>query len=124
MLIPAARALLRKHITSAETLDILMLLYHRPGETWTADSISKAVFTVPQAAELRLEELVSASLVRPRSDQPGAFLFHVSDSVDRAAIEALAEEYRTNRAAVVNLVFSRHRDSISSFSDAFKLRSD
>lgn len=118
------RNFLAKYVDSAELLDILMLLHREPDHIWTADSVSNRVFTVPQAAERRLEELEARRLVVQRSDKPGAYELQRADPEIQRSLAAVREAYDANRAALIGVVFSMKSDPVQSFSNAFRLRGD
>jgi hypothetical protein len=116
------RKFLEQYVDSAELLDILMLLFREQGETWTPEQVSNRVFTVPQAAEKRLDELKARGLVIERQDNPEAYAVNTRDPALLAVMTDLHEAYVKSRADVINFVFSIKADPLKSFSDAFKLR--
>lgn len=124
MISSEVRTFLAKYVDSAELLDILMLLHREPDQVWTADSVSNRVFTVPQAAERRLEELEARRLVVQRSDVPGAYELKTGAAEIERALVAVRHSYDANRAALISVVFSMKSDPVQSFSDAFRLRGD
>jgi hypothetical protein len=124
MISAAAHQFLAKYIDSAELLDILMLLYGNEGAVWTPESVSNRVFTVPQAAERRLEELKARGIVSDDPARPGSYKLDLSDQQVRDVLPELLDAYRTNRADVINIVFRMKADPVKSFSNAFKLRGE
>ena len=122
MVSASVRKFLEEYVDSAELLDILMLLFGEPEETWTPTQVSNRVFTVPQAAEKRLEELKDRGLVVERQDNPGAYAVDNRDPALNAVMTELREAYIKSRADVINIVFSIKADPLKSFSNAFKLR--
>lgn len=115
---------LSEYIDSAELLDILMLLHAQPTEVWTSENVSNRVFTVPQAAERRLEELESRGLVVEAAGQKGAYTLKTSDPKLNAVLTELRTAYVASRADVITAVFNMKADPLKSFSNAFKLRGD
>jgi hypothetical protein len=124
MITRAAREFLARCIDSAELLDILMVLASEPDLDWNATTLSSRIFTVPQAAAKRLNELVERDLAKERTDKPGCYRLEITDSATQAAVEDVRASYATSRAEVVGIVLSTRRDPLASFSDAFKLRSE
>lgn len=124
MISSAVHQFLSEYVDSAELLDILMLLYGEPNETWTPDKVSNRVFTVPQAAERRLEELKARGLVVEPPGRPGSYTLQLSDPQLNAVLTELRTAYLESRANVINAVFSMKADPVQSFSNAFKLRGD
>ena len=124
MISPPVREFLAKYVSSAELLDILMLLYREQEPVWTPASVSNRVFTVPQAAERRLEELEAQGLVMRRPGHADAFCVDPTHPEVKATLPALREIYETNRAEVIGTVFKMRTDPLQSFSNAFRLRGD
>lgn len=118
------REFLTQYISSAESLDVLMLLHREPAQLWTAESVSNRVFTVPQSAERRLEELKARGLVTESAEQSGSYALAKTDAAVSAVLSAVRAEYEKNRAEIMQIVFTNKADPIQSFSNAFKLRSD
>ena len=114
-----ARRLVAEHIHSVEQLEVLLLLRAAPEKKWTAAEVARALVSQPDTAETRLADLAQRGLVTRSGDgwcyTPGRRERDVSE---------LAEAYNTRRGAVVGLIFSKPSDSVSSFSDAFRLRKD
>ena len=124
MIKPDLRNFLAEYIDSAELLDVLMLFLRGGEETWTSESVANRVFSVPQAAEKRLQELVSRGLIAPRTDRPGAFQLQVRDPALNDTLDELKRAYQANRAEVLGLVFKLKANPLQNFADAFKLRGD
>lgn len=124
MLSNEARTFLQRHVDSAELLDVLMILLREPEGNWTAQTLSVKIFSVPQAVQKRLDELVERGLAQEIADRPGAFRLSIADAYTRSCLDAVRVDYETNRAEVVNVLFRMKQDPISSFSQAFRLRSD
>lgn len=113
-----------EYITSADQLDILLLLHSRPEEQWTARQVSEAVFTVPTSATLRLEQLAAAGLLSSDGAADPRYQYSPMSPALRARMDALALAYRENRVGVIQLVFQKPVDPLKSFADAFRLRRD
>ena len=118
------RRLVAEHIPTAEMLEIVLLLAGAPEREWTADEISRQVFTVPAAAIASLEGLVARGLARSDSASNPAYRYAPATDVLRRQVAALAEAYRASRVAVIQLVFARPADPLRSFADAFRMRRD
>jgi hypothetical protein len=118
------RDFLAKYASSAEWLDILMLMHREPEAVWTAESVSNRVFTVPQAAERRLQELVESGLAKERADLPGAYALDDQHPAIKTVLPAVRAAYDASRADVIGAVFNLRADPLQSFSNAFRLRGD
>lgn len=125
MAIPAeVRNFIARYIDSAELLDVLMLLHREPEGEWTAATVSSRVFSVPQAAQKRLEELAARGLATTDPHHPDRFVLSFEDPEVGRGVNKLRELYDKSRADVIGVVFSSKSDPIQSFSNAFKLRGD
>jgi DNA-binding IclR family transcriptional regulator len=118
------RRLIAERIATAEMLEILLLLEREPERGWTADEISRQVFTVPAAAIGSLEGLVAQGLAA--SDDAGNPTYRYAPATPdvRRQVAALADAYRASRVAVIQLVFAKPADPLRSFADAFRVRRD
>jgi hypothetical protein len=116
------RRFVQEQIQSPEQLDILLLLHGAPEREWTAGDVSRAVYTVPASATLRLESLVAAGFLASRGGADPAYRFAPRTPALRATVDALCAAYRENRVAVINLVLERRADPLRSFANAFRLK--
>jgi hypothetical protein len=118
------RRLVAERISTAEMLEIVLLLAGSPERAWTADEISRQVFTVPAAAIASLEGLVERGLAASDSASNPAYRYTPATEELRRQVAALAEAYRASRVAVIQLVFARPADPLRSFANAFRMRRD
>jgi hypothetical protein len=118
------KAFIAEFIDSAEQLETLLLLHSRPEETWNAESVARAIYTVPQSAARRLEALAEIGLASAVDGPTPTYRYAPSESGLDARVKALAAVYRERRVAVINLIYSAPSSSVRSFADAFKLRKD
>ncbi len=118
------RRFIAENVTSAEQLDILVLLHGQPDRAWTAEEVSQAVYTVPASATMRLEELVARGLLSSGGEANPTYRYAPANDGTASRVEALTAAYRANRVAIINLVFGRAPDPVRSFADAFRLRKD
>ena len=117
---------INKHLHGFSQLELLLHLHDNPSE---------AVTPAMAARELRLGEEQAAGLLH---DLHARGLLAVSDSEGRRQsyryeprtrelarqVDALAEIYPTYRHRVVQLIFSKPRESVTNFAEAFRLRKD
>jgi hypothetical protein len=114
---------LAEHVESAEQLDALMLLRSDPSRTWTAESLSQALFSVPQSAARTLERLGAQGFAADDGAAPAAYRYAAAGPDDER-VSRLAAAYRADRAAVIKQLFARRVDPVRSLADAFRLRKD
>ncbi len=118
------RRLIAERIASAEMLEILLLLEREPERGWTADEVSRQVFTVPAAAIGSLEGLVAQGLAASDGAADPTYRYAPASGGLRQQVSALAAAYRASRVAVIQLVFAKPADPLRSFADAFRVRRD
>lgn len=112
------------NIESAESLEILLYLHRNPGESYTAERLSPAVYTVPAAALNSLEGLVAAGFAYSDRALNPSYRYGPSSSATAGQIDRLAEAYRTNRVAVIQTIFKRPKTPAQAMADAFRIRGD
>jgi hypothetical protein len=114
---------LAESLDTPEELDALMLLHADPARAWTCESLSQALFSVPQSAARTLERLERRGLAAFAGGSPPAWRFAASGQA-AANAAALAAAYRANRASVIKQLFARRVDPVRSLADAFRIRKD
>ena len=110
-----------KNIHSVAQLEILLMLRSAPQKYWTADEITQTLYLQLQMTAQLLSEIVQRGLAI-RID--GGYLYQPTSDADRNAIDRLASIYHERRVAVIAEIFSKPKDSLRAFSDAFRLRRD
>lgn len=121
---PRVGAFIARSVGTAELLDTLVLVHSAPERDWTPEDVARAIFTVPAGATRRLEELVHLRLARSTGGANPVYRYAPATAALREQVDQLAAAYRSDRVAVVNLIYARPRDPLRSFSDAFRLRRD
>lgn len=110
-----------KYIYSIAQLEIILLLRSEPQKFWTADEITQKLYLQVEMTTKLLLEIVHRGLAI-RTDT--GFRYEPMNSVDRNALDQLAEIYQERRVAVTAEIFSRPIDSLRAFSDAFRFRKE
>ena len=116
------RSFVSEYLTSAEQLEVLLLLHAEPERSFTAAEVSQRVYTVPAAALLRLDELATAGLLTSDGAGDPRYRYAPASPALGSRVDALARAYRADRVAVVRLIYDVPRDPVRSFADAFRLR--
>lgn len=119
-----AQRFIADYITSAEQLEVLLLLHGDPGRDFTAAEVSAQVFTVPAAATLRLEELLAMGLLKSDGAADPRYRYGPDAAGLAARVDALAAAYRRNRVGVIRFIFDKPVDPVRSFANAFRLKGD
>jgi hypothetical protein len=116
---PEIQRMVAEHIASADQLDILLLIHAAPERGWTARQVSEAVFTVPAAATMRLEQLVAGGFLASTGGADPSYGYRPVTPERARQVDGLAAAYRANRVAIIQLVF-RKADPRGDFSSAFR----
>jgi hypothetical protein len=118
-----ARRFISEYLSSAEQLEVLLMLHGRPGESFTAADVSRGVYTVPAAALMRMDELASAGLLASDGAADPRYRFAPTSPARAERVDALARAYRADRVNVVRMIYDKPRDNpVRSFADAFRFR--
>lgn len=119
--IPASvRRFLDENINSVEELETLLLLFGQPKKEWTAEDVSRELYTSIDAARKKLAHLQGRGLASKTSESHFTYS-PVSEFVGRN-VENLAQLYKTRRVTIITLIYSKPSDQIRDFSDAFRLK--
>jgi hypothetical protein len=117
-----ARRFLSEHISSAEQLEVLLLLHSEPGRDFNAAEVSGRVFTVPASALLRLEELTAAGLLTSDGAANPRYRYAPGKPELARGVDALAAAYRADRVGIIRHIYEMPRDPVRSLANAFRLR--
>lgn len=108
-----------KYIHSVAQLEILLMLRSESDKCWTAEEITRRLYLqLEMTSQLLLEVVQSGLAIRTGS----GFIYQPVNDADRIAIDHLAQIYHERRVAVIAEIFSKPKDSLRAFSDAFRLR--
>lgn len=113
-------AFLDEHIVSVEQLETLLLLQGRPDTSWTAETVSRELYTQSDSAAGWLADLTRRGLL---SERDGAYRYAPRGDL-AARVEAVATTYAQRRIRVIRRIFATPKDVASAFSEAFRLRKD
>ena len=116
------RSFIAEHVDSAETLEVLLYLHRNQGQSFTAEALGPAVYTVPAAALVRLEGLVARGFAE--SDRAGnpAYRYAPKSPALGDLVDGLAAAYQDKRVAVIKMIFQKPASPAQSLADAFRLR--
>jgi predicted transcriptional regulator of viral defense system len=108
----------RAHIHSVEQLEVLLHLRAQAARAFTADELARELRIHAASAQDRLEDLKGRGLLA--SPEGGAYRYQPPPAL-AGDVDALARTYAERRVSVINLIFSKPSEGISTFADAFKL---
>lgn len=109
-----------EHIPSVERLEILLLLFETRERAWPVGEIEERIRSSRESVAKNLAAVTAASVVSRVAGATESYQYAGSAELDEVVNE-LATSYRTRRVAVIEQIYAERRDSIRSFSDAFKL---
>lgn len=117
------RRFIDRNIESIDQLEILRVLGENPAREWSAAELAAAVQAERPVIEGHLAALHSRGLLT--SEKRGAETFgrYGPQSPELEAIVAkLLQQYRERPVSMIKLVYARAKDTLRSFSDAFRIR--
>jgi hypothetical protein len=118
------RRFIAERIDSAELLEALLLIHSDQQREWSPEDVAGSIYTVPASATRRLEQLVEQGLAASNGTGNPRYRWSPADAALARQVDALAAAYRSDRVAVINLIYARPADPLRSFADAFRLRRD
>ncbi len=117
------RAFLKGRLTTADQVDIVLLLLRDPSRFWTASEVSGVLGMAPESTAMRLFLLASQGLILFEPSGVPRYRYGVSDETTDRLLRELAANHESNRAEVIRaLDYRTEADPIRSFADAFKLK--
>ena len=118
------RQLILDHIDSVAELELLLLLFQHPDREWAATDVAHDLRVEPEWTERRLAALAAQGLIVSMDGPPPRYQFKPATTDLDAAVTALAQAYAQRRVTIITLIYSKPRDHIRSFADAFRLREE
>jgi hypothetical protein len=109
-------------ISSVAELEVLLLLWQRAGQDWSAQEVAKELRIEPDWTAQRLEALRAQGYVTQQSGPAPRYRYAPAAPEQDQLVTDLARSYSERRVSVINLIYSKPRDHIRSFADAFRLR--
>ena len=106
----------RSAIKSAWSLELLLLLYRKPHQSWSGEALVRELRGSEHLVSESVAILGAAGLVE--LDEAGA-RYRPQSSEQAALVTALVELYGQKPLTVLKAIFTSPSDKIRSFSDAF-----
>lgn len=117
------RGFLKGRLSSADQIDIVVLLLGSPDRSWTALEVAEALHMVPESTAMRLFLLASSELIVFEPSGVPRYRYAAADADTDRLMHELVEVYAQNRAEVLDAIgLPVGSDPIRSFADAFKLK--
>lgn len=116
------RRFVARCVHSVAEMEALVALQRERGRSWTDAELAPVLGAPPDEAGRILFDLMARGLLRLTNNAPLAYRYDPRDPEVRRAADTLAALQATRRAAVLDLVASRPRESLRLFADAFRVR--
>lgn len=119
------KRLILESIESVEHVEILLLLRANADRGWSAKDVTQKLRNSEESAQRRLADLASkGALVQVPGTDPTAYQYSPANEAQGRILDKLAKTYAERRVSVIELIFSKPRERIQVFADAFRLRKD
>jgi len=120
---PEVRRFINTHLHSFSQLELLLHLRDNPDESLTAEVAARELrLGDGQAADLLRDLHTRGLLAVGDGDPPMRYRYEPKSHELALQVEGLAKIYPTYRHRIVHLIFSKPPESITNFSQAFRLR--
>ena len=121
---PEIEQFINDRINSVEQLEVLLLLRASPEKEWSAGEVSQKLYIQPDSAARRLADLHAGGLLVVSEAAGSLYRYGPRTSDLESVADGLAEAYKIRPVSIINLIFSRPRDQIRAFADAFRIRKE
>jgi hypothetical protein len=122
---PQVKRFINKHIHGFSQLELLLHLRDNPNESVTPDLAARELrLGQEQAADLLHDLHTRGLLAIDTGEGPQRYRYEPSTREMARQVEALAKIYPTYRHRIIQLIFSKPSESVTNFSQAFRLRKD
>lgn len=124
-LTPEVKRFINKHLHGFSQLELLLHLRDNPTESVTPETAARELRLDHEQAARLLGDLQARGLVVTDSPE-GRESYRYEPMTRELAqqVEALAKLYPTYRHRIIQLIFSKPPESVTNFSQAFRLRKD
>lgn len=109
-------------IDSVEQIEVLLLLREFSDRAWTALTVNEVIRSDVSSIARRLDNLVALGLVA--KDPDGKYRFNASTSDYARLVAELATTYRERRTRVIEMIYSKPKRGLHSFSSAFVIKKE
>jgi hypothetical protein len=120
-----ARRFIVEHIGSVAELELLLLVGQGASRDWSAQEVARELRIEPDWTAQRLEDLRARGFVAAIDGDEaaaGRYRYAPATTEHDVLVADLARGYATRRVSIITLIYSKPRDHIRSFANAFRLR--
>jgi hypothetical protein len=115
---PGFLGLVRQHIRSVWSLELLLLLRGRPGEAWRPETLVRELRASAPLIAGRLDQLRESGLI---ASEDGAWRFAPASPELERFCEQLAVAYQTRPVALISMISAPSQ--VQDLANAFKFKS-
>jgi hypothetical protein len=120
---PDVKRFIKTHLHGFSQLELLLHLRDSPNESLTAEVAARELrLGHEQAADLLADLHTRGLLAVDDSHPPARYRYEPKSEELALQVEGLAKIYPTYRHRIVQLIFAKPPESITNFSQAFRLR--
>lgn len=112
-------ALVRLHVKSVWTLELLLLLRRQSDRTWSVPELVRELRASTHLVERSLEDLEHSGLVAAEAD--GRRRYAPANETLAALADAVEADYRERPVALINLI-AAPEERLQGLADAFKFK--
>ncbi|MEQ1877612.1 MAG: hypothetical protein ABL958_13290 [Bdellovibrionia bacterium] len=116
---PEIQSFIDKFIDSVEQLEILVLLKESAPKSWSDREINEKLQSNLGSVRERLAGLCKLDLIKSVNN---LFVYPGSNDKYDQIIEMTSHAYKRSRIRIIEMIFSRPKNKLRDFSDAFKIR--
>lgn len=118
------RQFIADYIHSVAELEVLLLLKGSGERSWSAEELSKSLYTSGEMAGTQLADLSARGLLRSEGDAPPSYRYAPQTKELEHLVSQLDDIYQQRRVSVITLIYSKPVDKVRTFADAFRLRKE
>lgn len=113
---------MKDRFTSADQIQIVLLLLEEPGRSWTASEVADRLKMAPESTAMRLFLLASAGLIAFEPSGVPRYRYAGTDETTDRLLHELVPVFAGNAEEVLRILAAAEVDPIRTFADAFKLK--
>ena len=120
---PRLTRFIEEHVGSVAELDLLLFLREHSQTEWAAKEAAQALRGEADWTRRQLDDFCSRGFVMARPGAEVRYRYSPSSEVEQLVAD-LARLYRERPVRTLTLIYSRPRNQIHSFADAFRLKKE
>ncbi|MBI3467767.1 MAG: hypothetical protein HY000_32565 [Planctomycetes bacterium] len=113
-----------ENVRSVAQLEMLLLLRANRNTLWTAESVSRALYTTPEMMAAQLAELQARGLLVSNEASDRQYRYEPKTAELDRTVGELEQIYKERRVSVISQIYSAPVDKVRTFADAFRLRKE